>query len=182
MLWSKIGIIFDRFLDILMYTACTLLIFAMLLTSADVIRRYALNKSMGWSIEVTEFFLVGIVSLGIAWLLKEEGHVKVDFLLDWLNPKTRNLVIGITSAIGALAVLLIVYYGFQESINMMQMGARRTGILRLPKAYWLFPLVFGCFLFAIQLLRRSYTHLRDWRTIQSLRTLTKGGKQHWNGS
>ena len=182
MRWSKIGTIFDRFLDILMYTACTLLVFAMLLVCTDVMRRYIMNKSLGWSVEITEFILVGIVSLGMAWLLREEGHVKVDIVQNWLSPRARNLLIGITSAIGAIAVLLIAYYGLLETIKMIEMGAKETGILRLPKAYWLSPLVFGSFLFFIQLLRRSYQNFSEFRTNKNAETITKGGTQHWNGT
>lgn len=175
MQWSRIGAVFDRFLDILMYTASTLLIVAMLLTCADVTRRYVLNKSLGWSVEISELILVLIVGLGMAWLLREEGHVKVDIVLNWLKPGSRNLIIGVTSALGALAVLIIFYYGLQETIKMIEMGAKETGILRLPKAYWLSPLVFGCFFFFIQLVRRSYQHFRGYGTTHSSGTMTKGG-------
>ncbi len=182
---SKVGAIFDRLLDFLMYIGSTLLIVAMLIVCTEVISRYVFNRSMGWPLEVTELLLVGIVSLGIAWLLKVEGHIKVDFLLNRLNPKHQALVIGITSALGALAVLIITTYGLRETINLYQAGARETGLLRMPKAYLLFPLVCGCFLFFIQLGRRSYKHFKAWRAsyVKEAETLDsiKGGRQPWNG-
>jgi len=154
-----------------MFVACAIFIVAMLLVCTAVIMRYALNQPIGWAIEVCAYILVGIVSLGMAWLLKEEGHVKVDFLLNRFNPKPRALLIGITSALGAAAVLIIVLYGLRETFHLMEMGAVETGILRIPKAYLLFPLTIGCFLFFFQLVRRSYKHLRGWRTGEGSGTM-----------
>jgi TRAP-type C4-dicarboxylate transport system permease small subunit len=163
-LLAKAGAIFDRFLGILMFAACTIFIFAMLLVCTEVITRYGLNKPIGWAIEVCEYILVGIASLGMAWLLKEEGHVKVDFVVNRFNPKSQALITGITSALAAAAVLIIASYGLLETVHLMEMGAAETGLLRIPKAYLLFPLSIGTFLFFIQLVRRSYKHLRRWRT------------------
>lgn len=168
---AKAGAIFDRFLGVLMFAACVIFIVAMLLVVTEVIMRYALNRPIGWAIEVCAYILVGIVSLGMAWLLKEEGHVKVDFLLNQLKPKPRALLIGITSALGAAAVLIIASFGLQETFHLIEMGATETGILRIPKAYLLFPLTIGCFLFFIQLVRRSYKHLRGWRTGEGPETI-----------
>lgn len=165
-LLRKAGTIFDRFLGVLMFVACTIFIFAMLLVCTEVITRYALNKPIGWAEEVCAFILVGIVSLGMAWLLKEEGHVKVDFVLNRFNPKSQALIVGITSALSALAVLIITSYGLLETVSIMEMGGTETGVLHMPKAYLLFPLSIGCFLLFIQLVRRSYKHLRVWRASQ----------------
>lgn len=156
----KAGAIFDRFLGVLMVAACAIFTFAMLLVCADVIMRYALTKPIRGATEVCEYILVVIVSLGMAWLLKEEGHVKVDFLVNRFNPKSQALITGITSALGAAAVLIIASYGLLEAVHLMEMGAVETGILRIPKAYLIFPLSIGTLLLFIQLARRSYKYLR----------------------
>lgn len=160
----KARAIFDRILGILMFVACAILTFAMLLVCTHVVMRYALNRPILWGIEVCEYILVGIVSLGMAWLLKEEGHVKVDFLLNRLKPRPQALVNAITSALAAVAVLIITWYGLQRTTELMQGFAIETGALRIHKAYLLIPLGIGFFLFFIQLVRRSYKHFRSWRT------------------
>ena len=166
-LLTEAGAIFDRLMGILMSAACVIFTVAMLLVCTEVNTRYALNRPIGWAIEVCEYILVGIVSLGMAWLLKEEGHVTVDFLLNQLKPRPQALLTGITSALGAAAVLIIVVFGFLETVHLMGTSARETGILRIDKAYLLFPLTTGTFLFFIQLVRRSYKHLRGLRTAEA---------------
>lgn len=160
---KKPGATFDRILDILMFLACAIFTFAMLLVCADVIMRYALNRPIPWSMEVCEYILVGIVSLGMAWLLREEGHVKVDFLLNRLKPSSQDLVNGITSAFNAVVMLIIAWYGLKASFHFAQTRAVEEDILLLPKAVLLIPLGIGCFLFFIQFVRRSYKYLKSWR-------------------
>jgi len=158
------GAIFDRMLGVLMFAACAIFTFTMLLVCADVIMRYVLNRPIVWAMEVCEYILVGIVSLGLAWLLKEEGHVKIDFLLIQLNTRLQGLVNAITSALGAAAVVIITWYGLDKTFEFIQAGfAQETGTLGIHKAYLLTPLAIGCFLLFIQLVRRSYKNFRGWK-------------------
>lgn len=160
---AKAGAIFDRILGILMFLACAIFIFAMLLVCTDVVLRYALSSPILWATEVSEFILVGIVSLGMAWLLKEEGHVRVDFLLNRFELRAQALIIAITSALAAAAVLTITWYGLRETLSLMEGTiARESGALRIPKAYLLIPLATGCFLFFVQFVRRSYRYWKSW--------------------
>lgn len=162
------GTAFDRVLDGLMFLACAILTIAMLLVFVDVVLRYALNRPLGWSLEVSEYILVGIVSLGMAWLLREEGHVKVDFLINRLKPRAQDLVNGITSAINAIIMLIVTWYGLQAGFQFLQTGAVEEDILLVPKAALLILLGIGCFLFFVQFVRRSYRHLRSWSTSKGL--------------
>lgn len=159
----KVGVIFDRFLGALMFVVCAIFTFAMLLVCVDVVLRYVLNRPILWATEVCEYILVGIVTLGMAWLLKEEGHVKIDLLVDWFGPNPQALINAITSIFGALVVLTITWYGLDKTFELMQGFAMETGVLGIHKAYLLLPLDLGLFLLFVQLVRRSNAYLRSWR-------------------
>jgi len=159
---SKIEGGFDRLLGALMFVACTIFIFAMLLVCADVVMRYALNAPILWGLEVSECILVGIVSLGVAWLLKEDGHVKVDFLLIRLRPENQALVNGITSALSVGAVGVITWYGIGITYDLLQTNAVEVSVLNIGKGILLIPLSIGMLLTTIQLVRRSYSYLKFW--------------------
>jgi len=165
---AKAGAILDRILNALMVVACVIFTFTMLLVCANVIMRYALHNPILWSTEVCEYILVGIASLGMAWLLREEGHVKVDFLLNQLKPGTQALMNGITSALAAVAVLIITWYGLQRIFIFLQNPfAVETGILRIHKSVLLIPLAIGCFLLFVQFARRTYKSLRTYKSVKS---------------
>ena len=160
---KRVSIVFDHFLDFLMFVACFIFVGAMMIVCVDVVLRYIFNSPMIWATELCELILVSMASFGMAWLLRQEKHVKVDFFLNILKPRHQALLNGITSIMGAAAVLAITWYGLENTFHLMERGALETGVLRLPKAYYLMPLGIGCLLFFIQLVRRSHKYLRIWR-------------------
>jgi TRAP-type C4-dicarboxylate transport system permease small subunit len=164
-LLRKAGAIFDRILDILGWSAAVLLNIAMLLVCCDVFSRYFLNRPLVWGVEVCEYILLGITSLGIAWLLKEEGHVKVELLLARLKPRAQAMINAITSGVGTIAFAIIVWYGAKRVWQLYQWGAQSTKVLFLPKAPLVGFLIAGCLLLVIQLARRSYGYTNTWKSL-----------------
>jgi C4-dicarboxylate transporter, DctQ subunit len=153
--FTKMGNVFDRMLNVLMALACVIFIFAMLLVCADVILRYVLNRPLEWTTEVCGYILLGIVVLGAAWLLREEGHVSVDFMLPRLKPSSQALIKIITSVFAAVAIFFLIWYGLENTLFLMENPfAKEPGTLRIHKAFLLIPLVIGCFLLFIQFIRR----------------------------
>ncbi len=165
-LLNKVASIWNRILGSLMFLACAIFAFAMLLVCIDVILRYAFNSPISWSLEICEYILVGIVSLGMAWLLKEEGHVKIDLVLHQLSPRAQGLVDGVTSVLGTAAVAVIVGYATKETVSYIGSSATITGVLHMQKVYLLIPLVIGLFLLLVELGRRSYRSFRKWKVSE----------------
>ena len=158
------GIIFNRFLNMQMYFAAAIIGGIMLLICTDVFLRYALNNPLGWTHEIAELMLVWIVSLGMAWLLREEGHIRVDILTSGLKPRTRALFNAVTSALSAMAVLIITWYGLQRTLSAIQQGYEQSySTLHLSIGWFLIPLVIGCLLFSIQFMERSYAFFQSWK-------------------
>ncbi|WP_300459152.1 TRAP transporter small permease [Desulfobacula sp.] len=158
---KKMGKLFDHFLDLLMFLACMMLSVAMLLVCLDVFMRYLFNQPIIWAMDICEFMLVGIVSMGIGWLLKENFHVRMDFIVDRLNLKTRAAVELFASIVSVITVSIILYYGLIEIAELWQRKyAVETGILRVPKVTLLIPIAFGLILFVIQMLRQIGDHIK----------------------
>ena len=106
-LLTKVANIFDRTIQVATLLAGILLIFLMLSVSADVVLRYFLGRPIGWVKEVAEYILLYIPFLVAAWVLRREGHVKMDMVLTRLNPRTQALVNIVTSSLGAVTFLVI---------------------------------------------------------------------------
>ena len=110
-LLAKVSTIFDRTVSYLAFVAAVLIIFAMLSVGAEIVMRYFLNRPMIWVMEVTEITLLLITFLGTAWLLRREGHVKVDIVLSHLNPRAQALLGIISSIIGIIVCMVLVWNG-----------------------------------------------------------------------
>ncbi len=84
-----------------------ILILAMtLLMTADVFGRY-IGKSITFSIELSQFMLVAIIFLGLAWTQSRKGHIQIDLLTSKLGPRNRALVnvAGLMLSVGMMALL-----------------------------------------------------------------------------
>jgi len=162
-LLTKAGIIFDRTINYLAFMAAVLIIFTMLSVGAEVVMRYFLRRPMIWVMEITEISLLFVTFLGTAWLLKREGHVKVDIVTGHLNPRAQDLLGIISSIIGIIVCLVLVWYGIHVSYDYIQGGLYEPTLLELPKGPLLTIIPIGSFLLLIQFVRRTYGHLQHFR-------------------
>jgi len=99
-------IIFDRVLKAGASIAGFFLIFMMLSICADLLCR-RMGHPLMWVMEVTEYSLLYITFLGTAWVLEREGHVKMDIIIDALNPKKQALLGMVISIIGSAMSLYL---------------------------------------------------------------------------
>ena len=163
-LLTKVSNVFDRTISYAAFLAASLLVFTMLSVSAEVVQRYLFNRTIPWLLEVIENLLLFITLLASAWVLKKEGHVKLDLLLNYLSPRNQALLNTLSSIIGAIVFLVVTWYSVETTIKLYQLGYYDVEtILQTPKWILLTVIPFGSFLLFIQLLRRSHGFLRRWR-------------------
>ena len=150
----------------LTFLAAIFLTFITLSVSAEIVMRYFLNRSLKWVVEVSEYSLVWVTFLSTAWVLRREAHIKMDLVLNRLKPETQALLNAITSVVGAIICLLLVWYGTGVTWDHFLRGAAKHGMMEVPAAPILGIVPIGSFLLFIQFLRRSYGYLRNWRALR----------------
>ncbi len=163
----KAGAIFDRTLDLAAVLAAALIVFIMLAESAEVVMRYFFRRPFIWVVEISETILLFAAFLGAAWLLRSEGHIKMDLVLNRFSAGPRAIFHAINSLIGAFCCGVLVWYGALMSWSNFVRGAFEPTVLEIPSAYVLVIIPIGAFLFFIQCLRRGYGYLKEWRTSSS---------------
>lgn len=132
----------------------------MLTTVYDVVMRSLLDRPTQWVIEVSEICLVGITFLGAAWVLRSEGHVKIDIFLLRLDPKRQALLNSITSIVGIIICLVVAWYGAKVTLDHFERGIRSPTQLAPPAFPDYLVISLGSFFLAVQFLRRAYGYLR----------------------
>ena len=158
---KKVDAYFDRFLDIQAFAACVMLIFMMLLTCYEIIARYIFQTSPAWVLEICEYILLYVTFLGAAWLLKKDGHVKVDIVFSLLSLRSRWIVTIIICVLGALASLFITWYGTVSALDHFRRGIEVIQTLNTPKWILLLIIPLGSLMLFIQLLRQIFVHLSE---------------------
>ena len=162
-LTTKLRAIFERVLNVLSVAAGVLVAFLMIVVCGDVFMRYFLNRPIFWTIEVTQYAMVFILFLGAAWLLREEGHVVMDVLVNRLGQKPRNLTNAVTSIMAAIVCLIITWYGIRVNVDYFQTDFIYSATLDIPAFLLQAVVPLGTFLLFIQFLRRAYGYLGKLR-------------------
>jgi TRAP-type C4-dicarboxylate transport system permease small subunit len=157
---KPLGDFFDKVITGLAWLAGAMMVFALLIVCADVLLRYLFNKPMGWVMETCEYLLLYITFLPAAWILRNEGHVKVDIILNRLNVRQQTVVTGISSIIGGLTMLTILIFSISITFEYYQKKIPSLGNMRLPEYLILMAIPLGSLFFSIEFFRRAYRFFR----------------------
>jgi len=155
--------IFDRAVDLFAALGGILIILAILIVAFEIVVRYFLDRPQIWVMDVTETILLYFTFLSTTWLLKKNGHVTMDILVNRLNQRTQDLLNIITSILGAVISWALVWYGAQVTLDHFQRSVYVPTPLRLPTAPLLIIIPIGSFLLLLQFLRRAYSYTVRWR-------------------
>lgn len=157
---------FDRLLDYLAAVAGVLLAFAALSVSVQVFSRYFLGRPMGWLVEINEYILLHIAFLVAAWVLRQEGHVKMDIVLRQLKPKMQLRVEIATSVLSILVCIVLTFFGMKVTWDLYKSGHMTISVMEIPKCT-VTPVIFvGSFMLMIQFIRRTRGFIQDWKNLQ----------------
>ena len=160
--------IFDKTITIMMAISAALVLLAALAVTVDVLMRYAFAMTYAGLFEITEYSLLWITFLGTAWIMKNNRHVRVDLVINRLNPRHGAILNAVASIISVLLLMAMTWYTARLTLHDLQTDFTLSGVLRTPK--WPLEIIIpiGFFLLLIQLLRNTYRHLT------SLKALSRG--------
>ncbi|RBW47791.1 C4-dicarboxylate ABC transporter [Psychromonas sp. B3M02] len=124
--------VFDRFSDIVGKIAATLMILLLANVFYDVVARYFFKSSSIGLQELEWHLFASMFLLGIAYTLKEEGHVRVDIIYERLGEKGKAWI----NFLGCIFFLLpfcalIIWYGYDfalESYNLQETSGDPGGL------------------------------------------------------
>jgi len=162
-LLEKIEWIYEWVLKIFVFLAGILLIFLMLSVGLEVCLRYFFGRPTSWVVEIAGYIMFYIPFLVGAWVLKNEGHVRMDLLIIRLKPRSQYLLNSVTSIVAALTCSIITFYGIKVSLYFAEIDFKTPTILMLPKSPIIAILFVGTFLMALQFIRQARDSIRLWK-------------------
>ena len=112
----KIEKIMDKMINFVGYITGFLLLVMILNVSYDVMMRYAFSNS---SIAMQEFewhLFAVIILFGMGYALKENAHVRVDFLYDSFSYKTQAVINIVGTLLFLIPLAILITYGSYEFV------------------------------------------------------------------
>lgn len=155
----------DRFLDLCLAIVNVLLGLLIVIVIVDVIMTFFFDAPLKWALEVSEYALAFITFLGAGWLMREEGHLRFDMVIEKLPQKVRTVLEIFVSIVGFLVSIVIVWSGIEICISLYEKGALMESVLQWPRWPLIASIPIGFTILAVQLLRRSIQHLQNFSDL-----------------
>ena len=125
-----------------------------LMVCYDVIARNLGLRSVVWINEVTEYALPIATLAAAPWLMWRNAHVRLDLLGMVLSPTAQRRVDRLSSALGLVVSLLMVWYAVRMLLDSRAAGSIVIKALVFPE-WWLYvPVPVGFGLLALECGRR----------------------------
>jgi len=129
-----------------------------------VMLTYVFGQSDIFSVEISEYLLVLICFTSVAFVQKEDRHVKVDMLTEKLSPRKRQLLDICTSFFCVIFCAIVAW----EAASVMKMNFQRnftsTSLIRFPMWIPYLMIAYGFLMLSLQFLVHIY-HLITKHTV-----------------
>jgi TRAP-type C4-dicarboxylate transport system permease small subunit len=129
-----------------------------LVISADVFLRAGGYRTLGWTLEVSEYGLLIVCFLGAPAVLRHGDHIRVDVVLRSLGPVGKGRLLILSNLIAAVTCLFLTWFAANEAITAYRRGAILFKEIEMPQWIVLSIMPLGMFLltweFASRIARR----------------------------
>ena len=159
---------FDGFIAAMAAIAGAFAVILMVIVTIDVLLGFFFNKPSEWISEVSCYMLVFIPFLTAAWIMKNDGHVKMEFLIGHLQGKNKAVLSIFLYIIIAGICGMIVYYGITAVMTSYNMNLHTPTVLALPKWPLLTIVPFGFLLLLIQTARGIVWQINKLKHVQQI--------------
>ena len=112
----KLERFFDKIIDIVGNITAFIMIIMTLNVAFDVTMRYVFHNSSVGMQELEWHFFSILILFGMSYALKENGHVRVDFLYDGMREKKKAWINVIGTLIFLFPIALLVFFGSFEFV------------------------------------------------------------------
>jgi len=163
---SKVYNFFSRSMDGLAFLAGILFTFLMFIVVTEVISRTFLNRPIMWVLETSEYIMLCGTFLAAAWLLKREGHVRLDIVLSRLKPRDRAILNIVNSIMLIIVCLLLVWFGTETTVDHFQRGIMEVRQYETPKFILLAVIPLAGVLLFFEAVKKAYDNIRELKATK----------------
>ncbi len=156
----RFGRALDRVEDALALLAAILLVFIVVFVPIDVASRYFFNAPLTWVFEITEYILLIMPCLGMAWLARGNGHVMIDIATSRLTDDRKAFLAGCTSIVVALVCAFVAWWGAVVTLQSFQTKAIIENVLQTPQWVIYIAIPIGFALCALEFARKAMLAFR----------------------
>ena len=151
----------NKLLMSLCVLSLTILVF---ITVIDVFGRYLLSSPLPGATEITEIILGLLIYIGLPYICKNEGHVSVSLLSNYLNSSLLKIQRALINLIVSILLCIISVQLYRHGIDLNSYNEITT-YLEIPKAPLAFSMALLTMLASLTALFNSYEYLFNQKIL-----------------
>jgi TRAP-type C4-dicarboxylate transport system permease small subunit len=145
--------VIDRIVTFGMILAGLLLIYLLLSMTVGIVSRAVLTRPMAWVVELTGPALVGMTFLAAASVAREDDHVRLAILDEYLTERALRRLGRISTIIEVIVIAGLLYATSVQWWDDLQSGTLASGFLRIERWRVTAVVPLGAALYLLFLLR-----------------------------
>jgi len=123
-------------------------------TIAEILNRKLLGRSILWSTEIQLFTVACISFLGLAYTLREEGHVRMTLIYSQLSKETQRVMDFVVTLVALAWTGYFAYASYLRTARAFDNHESTAGIIDIPFWMGMIWMVVGAILLGLVLLAR----------------------------
>lgn len=144
---------FEKLERMILILAQAAIFIMMFIITADAVSRYVFHQSIIGVYEFTErYLMISAIFLSMSYVMKVDGHIKLDLLIDRLPKKVSKFFNLIFLLLGAAFVFCIGYQGTVMTYDAWMNNVVGTGLIPWPVWLSYIWVPIGAYLFTLRLL------------------------------
>ena len=151
----------DCLVEICAHIGMVLIVFLSFFVAFGALSRFFFNKPIAGTIELTEFSLLMITFFSAAWIFKQDGHISIDIVTDFLNKKWKKILSIMSLAMAFVTFSILFFFGFSTTYNLYKAGRIMAGSIELPRYIIISFIPIGLGLLIFQVVRQLYKKVKD---------------------
>lgn len=124
----------EQGLLLVLFTATIVLI------ASEVFRRFVLNESTVWGVQVATYFYIFMSWIGASYAVRRRLHLKMDLVQSRFPPRLRIAVLVVSNVLFVVLMVLIAYYSLQLVELQHSTGRTMFGVSAV-KLWWFYASV-----------------------------------------
>ncbi len=111
-LWKWADWLIDTLATVLLLVMSSVLVL-------EVFFRYALNRPLSWTLEVSLFCFVWLVWLGAIGCMREQRQIRIDFMETYAPRRIQRLILPLNTLLSLVFLGFVIYYGVLVAESQM---------------------------------------------------------------
>lgn len=156
----RLAAVYDRLIDTLALAGGFLMAGMAVWTTYEVAMRYFWARPTSWAVDLSEYSMLWATFLAGPWLLRQEGHVRIEALVERLPPRGQQVLGIAVSLLGAAVCFVLAWRTALTTYDFYVRGMVTNREWQIPEFLPYVSIPLGSLLLAVEFLRRANRYRR----------------------